>query len=84
MMSPLYELRLWPIGTIDSHGTPACLGIVSPMSSFRHRRQRVDDETRQHAGQETERGQHEHRRERECVDFGRASRRPANAGGRER
>src|SRR5580692_10747011 len=32
MMSPLYELRLCPIGTIDSHGTPAWRGIVSPTS----------------------------------------------------
>jgi hypothetical protein len=27
-----HAVRLWPIGTIDSHGTPAWRGIVSPVS----------------------------------------------------
>src|SRR5258708_33733170 len=32
MMSPLYELRLSPIGRMDIHGTAAWCGIVPPVS----------------------------------------------------
>ena len=49
-----------------------------------HRRQRVDDEARQDAGEQAERREDEHRREREAVGLLRAAARPACAAGRGR
>ncbi len=48
-----------------------------------HRRQQVDDEAGQHAGEKAKRREHEHGGEREAIDLVRLLRRPPCAGARE-
>ena len=54
---PLYELRLSAIGTIESHGSAACAGIRSPTRASHRRRQAVDDEAGQNAGEQAKGGE---------------------------
>ena len=51
--SPLYELRLWATGAMESHALPACAGIRPPTRMLADRRQSVDEETRNNSRDET-------------------------------
>ena len=60
------------IGTIEAHGRNVCTGMRRADEALHHRAEHVDEQPRQHAGDEAKRGQHEHGREREPIDLLRA------------
>ena len=67
--NPLYELRLSAIGTIESQGSLAWIGMRPPRISIVIGESASITQSRQDSGQQAECGKDEHGRERVAVDF---------------